>query len=44
MHVSGIQFTPEPVEQKLLPTENYSQNRVVFKTKFYPTFGVIFTR
>jgi hypothetical protein len=37
-HVSAVKFTPEAVEQKLLPTENYLKNRVVFRTKFYPTF------
>jgi hypothetical protein len=26
------------MEQKLLPTENYLKNRVVFRTKFYATF------
>jgi hypothetical protein len=37
-HVSAVKFTPELVEQKLLPTENYLKNRVVFRTKFYATF------
>ena len=37
-HVSAVKFTTELVEQKLLPTENYLKNRVVFRTKFYATF------
>jgi hypothetical protein len=37
-HVSAVKFTPEPVEQKLLPTENYSPKQGGFQDTILPYF------
>ena len=37
-HVSAVKFTPEPVKQKLLPTENYSPKQGGFQDTILPYF------